>query len=578
MLFCSQAILAQSVTQLWQKFNAEKKPGAKVSVLKSLLLINGIKDQQFTDSIAEEAQRICRLNGLKDSALAVYKVYYDYVQEPSDSSKLQQFYTAANASGSDYYKCYANMAMANYYRSLNNLQQATSYALEAKSQASNAGKPRLVIQAKLCHGRALVFDNKKVEAFRNFNVALHESKLLEDPALINNSRYQLVEFYRNVGNLDKAEQLVQEQLQDITKTAPIDSFEYMSVLRIAAQIYFQQKNASGEKQATQLVLDYAIRNNLPKLRQDILTQIRSNAFESDNFNSIKDVYCIKFPTLLAELAQHDSLAYLKVKSVIAETDNKKDSAEYYLKMAESLCASKSVFFISNFYKRLGEFYIRQNNVVAALPHFITAFENAQLASHYAWCKENALVIEQIYQQQGKFQEAYKYSKFVQSYEDSLHLTNDVNQQLKLEIENEASYSLKLQERKELLHQKKKNLQTTAVVIIILTLFVVLTILSSIKMPRMVIKGVAFISFIFFFEFIILLADEKIHHATHGEPLKIMGIKLVLISILLPLHHWVEHKVVHYLAEHRLIDAQTLRNFWSNVKLKFKEIYAGIIHD
>jgi hypothetical protein len=51
-----------------------------------------------------------------------------------------------------------------------------------------------------------------------------------------------------------------------------------------------------------------------------------------------------------------------------------------------------------------------------------------------------------------------------------------------------------------------------------------------------------------------LADKQIHHMTHGDPLQILLIKIVLIALLLPLHHWLEHKVIHYLMRHRHDDA------------------------
>lgn len=63
----------------------------------------------------------------------------------------------------------------------------------------------------------------------------------------------------------------------------------------------------------------------------------------------------------------------------------------------------------------------------------------------------------------------------------------------------------------------------------------------------------FFSFIFLFEFIILLADNSIHHWTHGEPWKILLIKIFLIAFLLPFHHWIEKRVVDYLLNHRLIN-------------------------
>lgn len=62
----------------------------------------------------------------------------------------------------------------------------------------------------------------------------------------------------------------------------------------------------------------------------------------------------------------------------------------------------------------------------------------------------------------------------------------------------------------------------------------------------IIRGLSFFAFIFLFEFLILLFDNAIHELTHGEPWKVLSIKIGLIAMLLPLHHYVEHKVVHHL--------------------------------
>jgi hypothetical protein len=70
-----------------------------------------------------------------------------------------------------------------------------------------------------------------------------------------------------------------------------------------------------------------------------------------------------------------------------------------------------------------------------------------------------------------------------------------------------------------------------------------------KVSESTIKVLGFFAFIMFFEFIILIADNKIHHYTHGEPWKVLAIKIVLIALLLPFHHWLEKKTIKYLTSH-----------------------------
>lgn len=71
--------------------------------------------------------------------------------------------------------------------------------------------------------------------------------------------------------------------------------------------------------------------------------------------------------------------------------------------------------------------------------------------------------------------------------------------------------------------------------------------GAFSVSKATIRILGFFAFIFLFEFIILLADNQIHDWTHGEPWKVLAIKIVLIAILLPLHHWLEEKVIHYLS-------------------------------
>lgn len=56
---------------------------------------------------------------------------------------------------------------------------------------------------------------------------------------------------------------------------------------------------------------------------------------------------------------------------------------------------------------------------------------------------------------------------------------------------------------------------------------------------------------------------NLHRATHGEPLKIWIAKIFIIALLLPLHHFLEHKVVHFLESQKLLK---MRQRFSVVKI------------
>jgi hypothetical protein len=76
-------------------------------------------------------------------------------------------------------------------------------------------------------------------------------------------------------------------------------------------------------------------------------------------------------------------------------------------------------------------------------------------------------------------------------------------------------------------------------------------------PKWLIRGLTFVSFIFIFEFIILLLDSRIHHWAHGAPLPVLGIKVLIACLLVPLHHITEKKVTHFLQSKKLHRLKTV---------------------
>src|SRR5204862_8324769 len=100
---------------------------------------------------------------------------------------------------------------------------------------------------------------------------------------------------------------------------------------------------------------------------------------------------------------------------------------------------------------------------------------------------------------------------------------------------------------------RHNIQYMGITAAIAGVFIVLVMFGIFSVSPSTIRILGFFAFIFLFEFIILLADNQIHHWTHGEPWKILAIKIGLISVLLPFHHFLEEKVIHYLTSKKMLE-------------------------
>lgn len=161
-------------------------------------------------------------------------------------------------------------------------------------------------------------------------------------------------------------------------------------------------------------------------------------------------------------------------------------------------------------------------------------------------------LDSFYARTGNYQQALYYNNLADKYQDSLKNVTKKNELIHIELDNEAKRKQKREAEATEALRLRNNLQYMAITIAIIFVFLILTLLGVFKASETLIKTLGFFAFIFLFEFIILILDHQIHHYTHGEPWKILAIKIVLIAMLLPLHHWLEHKVIHYLTNKDLL--------------------------
>ena len=157
---------------------------------------------------------------------------------------------------------------------------------------------------------------------------------------------------------------------------------------------------------------------------------------------------------------------------------------------------------------------------------------------------------------GDYKQSLLFYKQFNTYKDSLDNLGKQKDLLTIEIGNTNRRIERQKIEEELAQRVRYNLQYMGITAAITSVFIFLVILGVFKMSATVIKALGFFAFIFLFEFIVLLLDEQIHELTGGEPWKVLGIKIIIIGILLPLHHTMEHKVTHYLTNkaHRLRDS------------------------
>jgi tetratricopeptide (TPR) repeat protein len=310
---------------------------------------------------------------------------------------------------------------------------------------------------------------------------------------------------------------------------------------------------SQDSSMVEQVLSYAKRENHRRLKNYQVTLYRSQLIEMNDIGRLHDFYYRQYPEEWRSLYSENPGLFYRLKALFCEADNRVDSADIYFKKAALVLESDpNLILKSRFYHRYGEFYLRHGHKDKALEMFTKSFDLAEKASYFKYMMLASGELETLYASMRDFQRAYDFASRNRILADSLNNLSKKDQILIMEIDHETREQEMMAEKHRHETERRHYLQYMAMVIAILTTFIILIMLGSLRVSEWIIRMLGFFSFIFLFEFIILLADHKIHELTHGEPWKIMLIKIFLIAILLPMHHSIEKRVITYLLSHQLI--------------------------
>ena len=242
-----------------------------------------------------------------------------------------------------------------------------------------------------------------------------------------------------------------------------------------------------------------------------------------------------------------------MKAEIYLYGKKPDSALVYFRKAESSFNTGYDFTAQkNFFGEYANCLQLLQNIPAAITYYLKSADLAKVTSDLRKLKNYTYELKNLYQQQGDYKQAFNYNVLYDNYKDSVDILGREKDLALLEIDNEAKELQRQAEFAEEQLRRKYNLQYMFITIVVATFFILIIMIGMFKVSTTAIRLMGFLSLIFFFEFIILILDNWIHHLTHGAPWKVWLIKIVIISFLLPVHHFLEHKLIHYLLSKHLI--------------------------
>jgi tetratricopeptide (TPR) repeat protein len=499
-------------------------------------------------------------NGIRNTYMASQK---SYSQKATDFFNKALDLARQNRMEEETATVYQYLSMLNLM--LADKDKALSYATQSFSLVSSLRNDSLRAEAHNTYGQVYQAKNEKILALRNFLNALRIAETIKNEPLIRNCYAYLSSFYSNIEDYDKAIDYMTQVYKklDVVKEKNV-AYQKVVYTNSIGSLYASKKN-----------YDIAISYFERSIR--MADSLKFSTLKVPGYISLLNQYLRidepqKALNYLNSPAGEELKKYLRNFGMAAVIDQgygviytelgRFDSARVYLEKARP--AFETTITGNNqisFYVQMASYYRKSGDKKNAIIYYEKVKEMSEKNGLLENVKRASQYLDTLYTQTGNTAMAVKYNAVYYQYKDSIETLKREKELTQVEADDEQQRQEKLKIEAEESKKRRNNIQYLGIIIGIISLFVALVLLGMFKVSTGVLKAIGFFVFIMLFEFIFLIFKKNIAAFTNGEPLKDLAFMIALAALLVPLHHWLEHKVLHYLTSHnRLTSAgHFLRN-------------------
>lgn len=527
----------RKIDSLTRELKKAKNPEAKFKLYEKLSLLVEPKDK-YKSSILLNAE----LSNNTELQLRSY-LFLSQISdlEPAKLYLDKMFALAKEKKNEEYQGWYYLFSASIHYYEKGNSTKAVELYREANSIAVDNQLDSLAYEVSRMKANIHSSKGERLLEYKAYMQQLSLAEKIHDGRVASGTYWQMFWFYDALKHYSKAKECALKILETGKKKNWPDWIEgghhlmthyYTNVGDFeTAKYYYNETNKIRKKYNNPVSEDNDLldiysgaKDYIKMLRLLQKEDIKKNYFKNENGSSAYDYY--------GQLAN----CYTKLGI--------KDSAMYFLQKMKASIGKDQV---NNwmYYDLQGNYYKLVNNADSAAVYYSKADSGEGYGNNIEKRIERYANLDTLFSRQGSYQKAYQYKTLWMQYKDSASILAKDGDLVVLEIENEN-------QRREAETRSSHNIQYMGITAGLASVFILLALLGVFSSSATIIRGISFFAFIFFFEFLILIFDTAIHKLTHGEPWKILSIKIVLIGMLLPLHHYVEHKVVDHLLQRKKI--------------------------
>jgi len=539
----------------------EKATNAKnrITILGQLATLHMNIDNEKAEAYAKEQMRTAELS--RDRKLILLALlshanrHFDSGNMRENAEKGKEYATKAlelaRKGGLEEFVAWSDIMMARAARLEGQKDKALNYGNLAVSIASTVDSDSLKVAAFNSLARSYHTRNEKLLAFRNYLQALNIAEVSGKYEQLRDCYYNMASFYEDLGEFEKAKDyLFDVHSLTVERNRRWDRLElYIAIglIYVKTKQYDFAINFYDKCMALADSLDFSI------YKLNVYARLFDLYFTSNQPE--KALQLVNEKTELKSFMANAGFAmYINHAYALAYTAlGKFDSAKYYYTLAEPEFEKRANFYNQWYFYGNYAYYFRQTgNHRKSLEYWLKVYQLGESHKDITILHQACSQLDSVYQRLGDYKNAYHYHRRSIHFKDSLDNLAAERDLLALEVDNENKRQAREAELAEIAKRERHHIQYMGITTAIAAVFIVLVMLGIFSVSRATIRILGFFAFIFLFEFIILLADHQIHDWTHGEPWKILTIKIALISVLLPLHHYLEKKVIAYLTSRKLL--------------------------
>jgi len=556
--FCCLRVLAQApdgffADSLKKRIAAAQTPADKISFL--LTLAGVTPDSAQAEVYAGEALTEAELSRDRRLMAEAYWRNGDRYLNNSglvgnQNKALHQFEEAervAREGGLAQMQTRGYCGLSKVWRARGDNEKALAYSNQAMAAAINADNDTAKVAAYLSLGETYSSIQQMPLSYQNFSEARTIAEVNGNDELLRSAYIALARFYYVMHEYDKA-------IDYTTMAFELDrkmwngSNMLIDVYWLGDFFGLEKKWDLAQKMCERsIALADTLRYDTYKVNSYF--RILSMYFRRNEYGKGLQ-YMLGQPEMM-EYLNHSGYAFYisQIKAIAFSKENRLDSALFYFIRAEPAVMERGSKEIQeDFWESFGDYYVRRRDYPKAIDCYKKAYENRAGVVDLEAAEVLADTLRSLHERVGDYQGALVYNQIAAAERDSLRAKTQETELMKLEVETENRRKDRVAREAELNTERRHNIQYMGFTAGLVLLFICVVLLGRLRVPVPLIRTVVFLSFIFLFEFIILLLDRSIQVWTHDEPWKVLCIKIVLAAGLVPLHHWLEHEVIHYLSQ------------------------------